>query len=44
MRRLFESVAEKCGAFGFGGGIDAAMEGSNIEADANRDLKRDRST
>lgn len=39
MRRLFETVVEKCVAFGFVGGTDAAVDGSTIEADANRDLK-----
>ena len=39
MRRLFESVVEKCTAFGFVGGTDAAVDGSTIEADANRDRK-----
>lgn len=39
MRRLFESVVEKCVAFGFVGGTDAAVDGSTIEADANRDHK-----
>jgi transposase len=39
MRRLFESVVEKCVAFGFVGGTDAAVDGSTIEADANRDRK-----
>ena len=39
MRRLLESVAEKCVAFGFVGGIDAAVGGSTIEADANKERK-----
>ncbi len=39
MRRLFESVVEKCVAFGFVGGTDAAVDGSTIEADANRERK-----
>ncbi|NSX57046.1 transposase [Parasulfitobacter algicola] len=39
MRRLFESVVEKCVGFGFVGGTDAAVDGSTIEADANRDRK-----
>jgi len=39
MRRLFESVVEKCVALGFVGGKDAAVDGSTIEADANRDCK-----
>ena len=39
LRRLFESVVEKCVAFGFVGGTDAAVDGSTIEADANRDRK-----
>lgn len=36
MRRLFESVVEKCVGFGFVGGTDAAVDGSTIEADANK--------
>jgi transposase len=39
MRRLFESVVEKCVGFGFVGGTDAAVDGSTIEADASRDRK-----
>lgn len=39
LRRLFESVVEKCVGFGFVGGTDAAVDGSTIEADANRDRK-----
>jgi transposase len=52
MRRLFETVVEKCVAFGFVGGTDAAVpsrglpanhcravDGSTIEADADRDHK-----
>ncbi|MEP3297045.1 MAG: transposase [Pseudoruegeria sp.] len=39
MRRLFESIVEKCVALGFVGGTDAAVDGSTIEADANRDRK-----
>lgn len=39
MRRLFESVVEKCVSFGFVGGTDAAVDGSTIEADANKDRK-----
>lgn len=39
LRRLFESVVEKCVAFGLVGGTDAAVDGSTIEADANRDRK-----
>lgn len=39
LRHLFESVVEKCVAFGFVGGTDAAVDGSTIEADANRDRK-----
>ena len=39
MRRLFESVVEKCVAFGFVGGTDAAVDGSTIEADANRERR-----
>nr|WP_254656308.1 transposase [Jannaschia sp. CCS1] len=39
MRRLFESVVEKCVGFGFVGGTDATVDGSTIEADANRDRK-----
>jgi len=39
MRRLFESAVEKCVTFGFVGGTDAAVDGSTIEADANRDRK-----
>ena len=39
MRHLFKSVVEKCVAFGFVGGTDAAVDGSTIEADANKDRK-----
>ena len=39
LRRLFESVVEKCIGFGIVGGTDAAIDGSTIEADANRDRK-----
>ena len=39
LRRLFESVVEKCVGFGIVGGTDAAIDGSTIEADANRDRK-----
>ncbi len=39
LRRLFESVVEKCVAFGFVGGTDAAVDGSTIEADACKDRK-----
>lgn len=39
LRRLFESVVEKCVAFGFVGGIDAAVDGSTIEADARKGRK-----
>lgn len=39
MRRLFENVVAKCVAFGFVGGTDAAVDGSTLEADANRDRK-----
>ena len=39
MRRLFECVVEKCVAFGFVGGTDAAVDGSTIEADANKERK-----
>jgi len=39
MRRLFESVVEKCLAFGLVGGTDAAVDGSTIEADANKERK-----
>ena len=39
MRRLFETVVAKCVAFGFVGGTDAAVDGSTLEADANRDRK-----
>lgn len=39
LRRLFESVVEKCIGFGIVGGTDAAIDGSTIEADANRDRR-----
>lgn len=39
LRHLFESVVEKCVGFGIVGGTDAAIDGSTIEADANRDRK-----
>ena len=39
LRHLFESVVEKCIGFGIVGGTDAAIDGSTIEADANRDRK-----
>ena len=39
LRRLFESVVEKCVGFGIVGGTDAAIDGSTIEADANRDRR-----
>lgn len=39
LRRLFESVVAKCVAFGFVGGTDAAVDGSTLEADTNRDRK-----
>ena len=39
LRSLFESVVEKCIGFGIVGGTDAAIDGSTIEADANRDRK-----
>lgn len=39
LRRLFESVVEKCVGFGLVGGNDAAVDGSTIEADANRERK-----
>lgn len=39
MRRLFESVVEKCAGFGLVGGTDAAVDGSTIEADANKERK-----
>ncbi|MEL6516024.1 MAG: IS1182 family transposase [Pseudomonadota bacterium] len=39
LRRLFESVVEKCISFGIVGGTDAAIDGSTIEADASRDRK-----
>lgn len=39
LRRLFEIVVEKCISFGIVGGTDAAVDGSTIEADANRDRK-----
>lgn len=39
LRCLFESVVEKCIDFGIVGGTDAAIDGSTIEADANRERK-----
>ncbi|AUQ60752.1 Transposase (plasmid) [Phaeobacter inhibens] len=36
LRHLFESVVEKCVGFGLVGGTDAAVDGSTIEADANK--------
>ncbi|MBW4710049.1 IS1182 family transposase [Roseobacter sp. YSTF-M11] len=39
LRRLFESVVEKCIGFGIVGGTDAAIDGSTIEVDANKDRK-----
>ncbi len=39
LRRLFECVVEKCIGFGIVGGTDAAIDGSTIQADANRDRK-----
>jgi transposase len=37
LRCLFKSVVEKCVAFGFVGSADAAVDGSTIEADANKE-------
>lgn len=39
MRRVFEMVVERCAGFGFIGGMDAAVDGSTIQADANRDKR-----
>ncbi|WP_299211283.1 hypothetical protein [uncultured Tateyamaria sp.] len=39
MRRLFESVVEKCVGFGFVDETDAAFDGSTIEADSNKERK-----
>jgi len=39
LRRVFESVVERCVAFGLVGGMGAAVDGSTIFADANRDRR-----
>jgi len=39
MRRLFETVVERCAAWGFVGGTAAAVDGSTVAADANRDRR-----
>lgn len=39
LRRVFEMVVDRCAAFGFVGGQAAAVDGSTIAADANRERK-----
>ena len=39
LRRLFETVVERCAAWGLVGGTAAAVDGSTIAADANRDRR-----
>jgi transposase len=39
LRRVFEMVVDRCGAFGLVGGQAAAVDGSTIAADANRERK-----
>ena len=39
LRRVFESVVERCVDFGLVGGMGAAVDGSTVFADANRDRR-----
>ena len=39
LRRVFESVVERCVAFGLVGGTGAAVDGSTVFADANRERR-----